>query len=660
MAACRLFLRASVLALAFFSLGLAQPARCAQTSATSGAALAVPPVANPCPRFAAGSVVHQPPALFSQNGVLSVRFSYQTRTDAAGRTLFCFMTPNGLENPTLHVKPGDHLIVTVTNNTPAQPLTMAINGPNCGATAMGNSSLNIHYHGTNTSPTCHSDEVIKTIINSGETFQYSVAFPANEPPGLYWYHPHIHGIAEAAVLGGGSGALVVDGIQNVQPAVAGLRHRILVVRDQLQVQGLDEGPGGCTNDVPFQDITVNNVPIDSNQATPGGPVTFTPAVLHMTPGERQFWRVTNSSSDTILDLQLQFDGVAQPIQLVAIDAVSVGSQDGTQPGRLLPVTHFRLPPASRVEFIAQAPPAGVKLAQLMTTSINTGADGDCDPTRPIFTVKVVSKPDGDEPIADDAVGTFTALNTNAQRFKGLATWPVARQRLVFFDEIQPTTFFMAVAGQPETVFDPNAGPAITATQGTVEEWTVENHALENHEFHFHQLHFLVESQNNFELNGQTQAPAIVGQYLDMIEVPGWDGNPSHAYPNVKLRIDFRGPDVGTFVFHCHILGHEDLGMMNIIQVVPAGTAEVAPTPARQADSGGITAGQGKDAMMGSGTMGQTMPGSTGSSAASRSTGARRARRARALALRAAAANTGAGSSLAMPEAGTTVTPVPSP
>ena len=67
------------------------------------------------------------------------------------------------------------------------------------------SSVNIHYHGTNTSPTCHSDEVIKTLINSGQTFQYNVAFPTNEPPGLCWYHPHVHRNAEHAVLGGRGG-----------------------------------------------------------------------------------------------------------------------------------------------------------------------------------------------------------------------------------------------------------------------------------------------------------------------------------------------------------------------------------------------------------------------------------------------------------------------
>ena len=546
---------------------------------------AVAPVANPCPRFAAGSVVHQPPALFSQNGVLAVQFSYQTTTDSAGRTLYCFMTPSGLENPTLHVKPGDTLQLTVTNNTPAQPLTMKLNSPNCGASMMGASSLNVHYHGTNTSPTCHEDEVIKTIINSGETFQYRVHFPANEPPGLYWYHPHVHGIADQAVLGGGSGALVVDGIQNVQPAVSGLRHRILVLRDQPQVQGLGEGPGGCTNDIPFEDITVNHVPIDSNQAVAGGPVTFTPAVLKMEAGERQFWRVTNSSSDTIMDLQVRFDGVPQTIQLVAIDGVPVNSQDGTQPGSLIPVKHFRLPPAARVEFIVNAPAPSVKLAQLVTQSIQTGSNGDCDPNRPIFNIQLVSQMDNEQ---DDNVGVFTAANTTSNRFAGLGAAPIAQKRLVYFDEIQPTSFFMVVDGQPEKVFDPNAPPAIVATQGTVEEWTVENHALENHEFHFHQVHFLVESQNNFGINGMPQAPAVVGQYLDMIEVPGWDGNPAHPYPNVKLRIDFRGPDIGTFVFHCHILNHEDLGMMNIIQVVAPPSAKKA-SPAQPDQAVGETA-----------------------------------------------------------------------
>ena len=117
----------------------------AESSSGQGSALhAVLPVANPCPRLAAGSIVQNPPSLFSQHGVLTANFSYQTTTDTDGRTLFCFMTPDGLENPTLRVHPGDQLVINVTNNTPAMPVEMHIDPPNCGDTAMTESSVNIH------------------------------------------------------------------------------------------------------------------------------------------------------------------------------------------------------------------------------------------------------------------------------------------------------------------------------------------------------------------------------------------------------------------------------------------------------------------------------------------------------------------------------------
>ncbi|HSC45852.1 MAG TPA: multicopper oxidase domain-containing protein [Candidatus Acidoferrum sp.] len=557
---------ACLLSCAAAALGSAAQTNLARTGAQQKVAL----VAESCPRPAAGSAVENPPALFSSNGVLRVSFSYQTRMDDHNRQLFCFMTPDGLQNPTLHVSPGEHLIVTVTNNTPAGMHPMALSGPNCGATTMDTSSVNLHYHGTNISPVCGQDEVIKTIINSGETFQYDLAFPSNEPPGLYWYHPHVHGIADPTVLGGAVGALVVDGINNVQPAVAGLPQLILVLRDQVQLQGLESPEGMCS--IPFRDITVNNVPVDSLQEIPNGPVTFTPAVLKVHPHEKQFWRVTNSAADSIMDLQVVYDGKPQTLQLAAIDAVPVNSQDGTQPGSLIPITHFRLPPAARVEFIVTTPAGSVKKAQLITTQIKTGAD--CDPTRPIFDIAAgsdnqsIGKPQTAGKKTDDVVPAFTKLNTSSQRFAGLAAAPIAASRVVYFNEKEdPEQFFMAVEGQPEAVFDPNAPPAIIATQGTSEQWTVQNRTTESHEFHMHQIHFLVQSQNDFAVNGQPVAPAITGQYADMIEVPAWDGNPAHPYPSVSLLMDFRGPDVGDFVFHCHILEHEDGGMMNIIRVV---------------------------------------------------------------------------------------------
>ena len=596
----------------------------AQTAATSSATNPTPvaPVANPCQRFAAGSIVQQPPALFSKNGVLNVSFSYQTTTDPVGRQLYCFMTPSGLENPTLHVNPGDTLNVTVTNNTPSvEPTTTELfNPPNCGDTTevelnpdttglnpMTGGSMNIHYHGTNTTPACHGDNVVKTLINPGSTFSYSLQFPTNEPPGLYWYHPHVHGLAEVSVQGGASGAIVVEGIQNVQPATAGLRQRILMIRDQATSQGLAEGAGGDPNAIPNLDITVNNITTNATTNTAVNPpvTTYTPAVIQMVHGDQELWRVSNSGSDSILDLQVLFDGVAQTILIVGIDGVPVNSQDGTQPGQLIPATHFLVPPAARVEFLVKAPAPTVKVAQLITQNILTGPLGDANPPRPLLNIQLVSAKMLNAALpADGMVPTATGVDTAKQMFGGIMNVTPALTRTVYFAEDQDgSAFFINASGcvtaagaqcatqvtngvPIDTPFDANNPPSIITTQGTVEKWIVQNRAQENHELHQHQIHFKVLEQDNFEANGSVQAPAINGQFLDMVQVPfcngpppannsntppacvDANGNPVIPYPQVQVLMDFRGMDIGDFVFHCHILGHEDLGMMGIERVCP--------------------------------------------------------------------------------------------
>jgi FtsP/CotA-like multicopper oxidase with cupredoxin domain len=623
------------------------------TPTTSTSPTPVPPVANACSRFTAASVIQNPPALYSHDGVLNIQFSYQTTTDSVGRQLFCFMTPDGLENPTLHVNPGDTLNITVTNNTPFNDMAASetdegFHAPNCGNTTfestivapvtspppaafgMTAGSMNIHYHGTNTSPACHEDNVVKTLINPSvqpgapaSTFQYSVHFPTNEPPGLYWYHPHVHMLAEAAVYGGASGALVVDGIQNVHPAVGGLSERVIVIRD-LPFKNPALSQTCCTNtmdgQVPQRDLSVNFVPLDTtatfDNSNPPNliSVNYTPAVIHMRPGEQQFWRVCNCNSDAPLDLQVRFDGMPQTIQIVGIDAVPVNSQDENPAGPLIAVQNFRIPPASRVEFIVNAPPSTVKLAQLVTQFIYSGPLGDTLPTRPLLTMKLARD---DTKTADIRISPSTGVSTAHQRFGAISRVTPALTRTVFFEEVEDgSQFFINASGcvtasgarcpiQPyktDTAFDNNNPPAIITTQGTVEKWIVQNHARENHELHQHQIHFQVVSQDNFDVNCATlptgpycnqPAPAINNQFLDMIEIPfcggaaaGLDknghvtnppsppacvdanGNPSPPYPQVTLLMDFRGLVVGDFVFHCHILGHEDLGMMAIEHVKP--------------------------------------------------------------------------------------------
>ena len=291
--------------------------------------------------------------------------------------------------------------------------------------------------------------------------------------------------------------------------------------------------------------------------------SYTPATIQMKRDREEFWRVANASADTIIDLQLQFDGVAQPLLVVGLDGVPTGSQDGTRRGKIVKQTDIRIPPAGRAEFIVTGPSAKVRNATLLTLNINTGPVGDNDPQRPLATINptdITTQPPVVMPIPSSA--------PNPQQFEGLHDAAVTRHRHLYFSEVisdpnnpaSPTNFFITVDGATRTLFDPNNPPAITTTQGSVEDWTIENRTAENHEFHMHQIHFELLKRNGVPVPEPDQ------QFLDVVEVPFWSGTGS--YPSVKVRMDFRGMDIGDFVYHCHILGHEDNGMMAIIRVLP--------------------------------------------------------------------------------------------
>ncbi len=513
--------------------------------------------ADPCPRPVAGSVVAQPPDLFSKNGVLQVHFNYFTEVDDQGRALFCYVTSSGLESPTLHVNPGDTIKISLTNKIKA-PVgapseVMSAGTKVCGNSTMTVTSVNLHFHGTNVSPKCHSDEVIRTLVNSGETFAYELDIPKDEPPGLYWYHQHVHGFASPAVQGGASGIIEVEGIANIQPAVAGLPQRFLVIRDQqLGFKKIGTSPP------PFWDISLNYIPVSYPN--------YQPSIIKMNPGVQEFWRVTNASADTIMDLQLTYDGVQQPLQIVALDGVPTGSQDGKRKGTIITQYHILIPTAGRAEFIVTGPSANVKSAVFSTLKIDTGPAGDYDPARPLATIQTTAGPIG-LPLTEERNGP-----PNVQRFEGLADAKVTAHRRLYLSEIPirsdasrharapegAVLFYITVFGQQEQLFDPNNPPAITTTQGAVEDWTIENHTTELHEFHMHQIHFLVLSVNGVAIPKNQQ------QFYDTFQVPYWTGN--GPYPKIKVRMDFRGAVVGDFVYHCHILDHEDGGMMAIIRV----------------------------------------------------------------------------------------------
>ncbi|MBC7533799.1 MAG: multicopper oxidase domain-containing protein [Oligoflexus sp.] len=209
----------------------------------------------------------------------------------------------------------------------------------------------------------------------------------------------------------------------------------------------------------------------------------------------------------------------------------------------------------------------MKKAQLISRLVDTGPGGDLDPARPLL--NIVTKGVGLNLLAPTVGQTpefalpATAGNYPKLRFEGLDTAnPNALRKLYFSSTDTPsgTNFFIVVDDQAPTLFNPHLPPAITTTQGSTEDWIIENRTDEIHSFHIHQIHFLV-----LEQNGKPVSPSEA-QYHDVINIPYWTG--TDPYPSIKVRMDFRGPYVGDFVYHCHILEHEDKAMMAIIRVNP--------------------------------------------------------------------------------------------
>ena len=541
---------------------------------------------NPCPRPAPGSIVAEPRDLHSHDGVLKLRLTYRNFTAADGQEEYCYQAKDGSQAPTLRVHPGDRLILYLKNQLrasqedamhgmPAASRSTAEASFPCASARMTALSTNLHFHGMTIPPVCHEDDVLHTFVQPGDPpFMYRFRIPADEPPGLYWYHPHVHGFTNPQVLGGASGALIVEGIERANRELAGLPERVFVIRDQdllhpdaapakaglappppvlRDAEGdiLNTGTGGGK---PAKDLSINFVPVPWPD--------YPPAVIQTGPSERQLWRVLNGSAITYLDLQILVDNRALPLGVVSVDGVPI-DENGMARNRVLWVEHVFLPPGARVEWIFKGVAAGAH-ARFITRSVDTGPAGENDPARPL--AKIVASDRAHDPSLRLAVAP-QPLQRSASVWLGDV--PPVRTRKLYFSErpqnpadpSSPTVFMITVDVQTPAPFDPrNTQPNITVHQGDVEDWTIENRSRELHAFHIHQIHFLLMKYDG--------VPVDEPFLRDTVNVPFWDGK-SAQYPSVTLRMDFRDPNIaGTFVYHCHLLEHEDGGMMGVIRVLP--------------------------------------------------------------------------------------------
>ncbi len=242
--------------------------------------------------------------------------------------------------------------------------------------------------------------------------------------------------------------------------------------------------------------------------------------ITLRPGETQLWRIGNVGADLYYLLTLdghRFYEVAR---------------DGHRLARLVPQQRLLLPPGAREEVLVQA--AGPGTYRLRTAGFDTGPQGNHYPGAMLATVRV-----------EGAAVPPLALPERLLPVADLRRRITDRRTIVFSESADGDTFF--VDGR---TFDPNRTDT-RVKLGAIEEWTIRNESGELHDFHIHQTHFQVT-----EVNG---APQLFDGYQDIVNVP--------LHGEVKVIIPFTDPViVGRFVYHCHVLAHEDKGMMATIMV----------------------------------------------------------------------------------------------
>ncbi|WP_350339744.1 multicopper oxidase family protein [Actinotalea lenta] len=376
---------------------------------------------------------------------------------------------------------------------------------------------NLHTHGLLVSPTDNGDNPFLRVA-PGETFDYEITLPADHPPGLFWYHPHHHGTVADQVFAGLYGAILIDDDGPGRPAP-----RVVVVSDTTF-------SSGRVAEASAQDRMRGRV--GETLLTNG----LVAPELVATPGSTQRLLVVNACTSRYLDLSV----AGQEMRLHGVDSGVFSPPLTRQRVVLAPGNRADLEiqvPGRRTGVTARAYPRGAAGMGMMGSDSFDGQDA------PVLTLR----PGGREV-------SGTTPSTQAGR-----PHPAPRDlRGARVDRTRTLTFTMGMGGMGgmggmQFLIDGRAFDADRVDQrvelGTVEEWTIRNATMMDHPFHLHVWPMQV-------VDGTDAARERV-DVRDVVDVP--------AGGQVVVRIAF-ARHAGATVYHCHILDHEDLGMMGVVVV----------------------------------------------------------------------------------------------
>jgi L-ascorbate oxidase len=603
----------------------------------------------------------------------------------------------------LALQPGDHLKFRLVNQLPpADPQAdRVIQDP-----AMFEvNPTNIHTHGLIVEPRqaghgdpTYGDYVFVLAYPSGhlprdrhpgldytdKPIDYDIYIPPNHPSGLFWFHPHVHGIGLNQVSQGLAGSITMGNLSDYVLTTGKPTVRYMILKD-IQVERDDrvksqEDPDFCAPEpVPGEPERFGFCSGQSEMGETdydGGKWFFTlngqvfPSI-HLKQDQGEVWRILTAAGSRSWDLSLKDDATGKPLtfQVLSLDGVAF---DGSKTrnmhalehevgGKFVPfpcaegrhaicTTRVRMMPSSRVElYLPPSSTARATSATFETAVFPTGPAGDSWPSAKLAKVyfpsrtpkltpesrsvevagqaAALTQPDGilGNPVTISVPGITKAIpieaakklstsnravpmldaNTsneikslNARQLKNVASkleslsspncqaLAKGHVRRIFFGVPANDSEAFGLGyeetdehGQPvpgsfQDIHEFNHTevnvclPLAEENRPVTEQWELVNVSGEDHNFHMHQTKFKV-------IAAADPSSGDTGVMMDNVPVPhgsdecdgsvsSWRSGVCKVQP-VKVAIPFS--EIGDFVYHCHILEHEDGGMMAHIRVV---------------------------------------------------------------------------------------------
>jgi FtsP/CotA-like multicopper oxidase with cupredoxin domain len=440
-----------------------------------------------------GAGLSEPETIRSADGALQLSLEAAEGPVTVGGRRATALSYNGsLPGPTLRLRPGDRLQVTLVNRL-ADP-------------------TNLHVHGLHVSPEGHGDNVF-VAVQPGESFDYDYQLPDDHPPGVYWYHPHHHGMVADQVFGGLYGTIVVEDPAELPVA----RERVLVISDiTLDASGRLPQPSTMARTMGREGELV----LVNGQTRP---------TLSVRPGERERWRIVNACVARYIRLRL--DG--QQLDLLGID-----SGRHAAPRR---VDEVVLATGNRADLLVTATEGTSALEVLGVDRGSLGGMMGGAPSGDVGTIATLR-------VIGTAVAAQPAPAAQPAARDLRVAEPTRRRRLVLAvgmgGGMGPGGMTFTIDGRE---FAPDRVDQ-TVTPGTVEEWTIANTSPMDHPMHLHVW--------PMQIVAEAGRPVDDVRWQDVVNIP------AGSEVTVRIAFDRFG---GRTVYHCHILDHEDNGMMGVVE-----------------------------------------------------------------------------------------------